>query len=149
VIGTSPISHLAKQAIFGSSILGCCCKPVDEVVTGGGAQFPDESQDLPVVNENPLVAFQPIPPTPTPGIELVPNVTEKQVSLRRVSNYDILPSEGMVSRLRRVPVGPKVPGIDFALREAFHNFMIWEEDEFLALILASDDDECCYCVCPD
>ena len=95
------------------------------------------------------MAFQPIPPATTPGIELEPIVTEKQVSLRRVSNYGILPLEGMVSRRRRVPAGSIVPAIDSALREAFHNFMIWEEEEFLALILAADDDECCYCVCPD
>lgn len=131
---------LAQNAIWGCSLLGCCCP-----TKSGGKQFPDEptlSID-PQREPNPFVSFTPVPTAPTSELDPVGVVTVPP--MHDPSQRDILHTIAAERRLPAdvlsvgIPDKVTVSRVDFALRNAFQQLLRQEEYEFLALILASED----------
>lgn len=142
MIGTHQLSQNIITPGFGV-LCNCCC---DKEIKVGGKPTSVVKKTKPnhinkSLAENPFVSF-------TPVAEPVPVV--KPVKIQRISKRDILRPSTAERRLRSrvssvLPLlridGP-IP--DSLIRDAFQKYLKWEEDEFLAVLLALDEDDCCY-----
>lgn len=143
---TAQTALLSKQALLGYSILGCCCK--DEVDETGGRQFSDtqESQQNSDIADNPWLTFTPLTDTTESQSDPEPIVTK--VSSRSISKYATLRRSNRTGRSidRRRIMKPVMQGltIDEDVRVEFQKYLLWEESEFLTMVLAAEDEDCCY-----
>lgn len=148
MIGKYPATtHLLGQnAIWGCTILGCCCLFIDEF---GGVTFPHSGRPArprkerkrPDRSENPFIQFTP------PALPQEPHEDVIQVPIAPESERDILPPEGTAESPLE-PEGREAPAGLHLIGEAREDSQLYlqrEEEAFLALILAAEaDDDCCY-----